>query len=244
MANWASRCVAGLALAGMASAAWAAPGFGLDLHPGTQDTSSALRIALGLTLLSLLPAILVSMTAFIRISIVLSMLRHALGMQETPSNTVLVSLSLFLTLFVMGPVLREVNQNAVEPFLHNQLAAGPALEAGSRPLRAFMVRQTREQDIALMLELAKQPEPKTVDEVRLTELVPAFMLSELRSAFQVGFVVFLPFLLIDLLVSTILMSLGMMMVPPVTISLPLKILMFVLIDGWSLVVRALLGTFN
>jgi flagellar biosynthetic protein FliP len=245
MASRARRAAAGLLLACAAGAAWAAPaGAGFDLRPGSPDTSAALRIGLGLTLLSLLPAILVSMTAFIRISIVLSMLRHALGMQETPSNTVLVSLSLFLTLFVMGPVLREVNEHALQPFLGNRLAAGPALEAGSKPLRDFMVRQTREQDLALMLELAKQPEPATVEELRLTELIPAFMLSELRAAFQAGFVVFLPFLLIDLLVSTILMSLGMMMVPPVTISLPLKILMFVLIDGWSLLVGSLLGTFS
>ncbi|HYD79900.1 MAG TPA: flagellar type III secretion system pore protein FliP [Paucimonas sp.] len=211
---------------------------------GQEEVSSALKIILGLTVLSLVPAILVSMTAFIRIVIVMSMLRHAFGMQETPPNTVLISLSLFLTLFTMMPVLNEINSQAFQPFMNGKLSSKAAAEQGVKPLREFMVRQTREQDLALMVELAKKPEPKTMEDISMVELIPAFMLSELRSAFQIGFVVFLPFLLIDLVVSTILMSLGMMMVPPVTISLPVKILMFVLIDGWSLVVKALLGTFH
>jgi flagellar biosynthetic protein FliP len=211
---------------------------------GPEEISSAMKIILGLTVLSLAPAILVSMTAFVRIIIVLSMLRHAFGMQETPPNTVLISLALFLTLFTMMPALEQVNQQAFQPFMDGKVAMGPAIEQGVKPLREFMVRQTREQDLALMVELAKKPDPKTVEDISMVELIPAFMLSELRSAFQIGFVVFLPFLLIDLVVSTILMSLGMMMVPPVTISLPVKILMFVLIDGWALVVKALLGTFH
>jgi len=228
------------------SAAWAAPVFsapGIQVNAGGADVSLALKVLLGLTVLSLAPAILVSMTAFIRIAIVLSMLRHALGMQETPPNTVIVSLALFLTLFTMAPVLQKVNQDALQPYLAGKLAPDRAASGGIAPLRDFMVRQTREPDLALMVELAKAEQPATVDDISLVQLIPAFMLSELRAAFQIGFVIFLPFLLVDLIVSSALMALGMMMVPPASISLPLKILLFVLMDGWSLVVRALLGTF-
>jgi flagellar biosynthetic protein FliP len=184
------------------------------------------------------------MTSFIRIVIVLSMLRHALGMQETPPNTVIVSLALFLTLFTMSATLQEINTQAVQPYASGTLQTDNAVAAAVKPLREFMVRQTREADLALMVELSHAERPGSVDEIGLTQLIPAFMLSELRSAFQIGFVVFLPFLLIDLIVSSALMSLGMMMVPPASISLPLKILMFVLIDGWNIVVRSLLGTFS
>ena len=223
------------------------PGVDVRLASGNaqpEQVSTALKILLGLTVLSLVPALLVSVTAFIRIVIVLSMLRHAIGMPETPPNTVLISLALFLTLFTMSPVLTQVNQQAFQPFMEGKMAANPAFDTGLKPIRDFMVRQTRESDLQLMVEIAKSPEPKTIDDIATMQLIPAFMLSELRSAFQIGFVLFLPFVLIDLIVSTILMSLGMMMVPPVTISLPLKILMFVLIDGWNLVIRALLGTFQ
>jgi len=198
---------------------------------------------LGLTVLSLAPAILMSMTAFVRIVIVLSMLRHALGMQETPPNTVVISLALFLTFFTMSGAFQEVNTKAFQPYMAGKLTTEQATENAIKPMREFMVRQTREQDLALMVELSKASPPKVIDDISLIQLIPAFMLSELRSGFQIGFVIFLPFLLIDLIVSSALMSLGMMMVPPASISLPLKILMFVLIDGWNLVVRALLGTF-
>jgi flagellar biosynthetic protein FliP len=225
----------------------ALPGLDVRLATGSgkaDDISSALKILLGMTILSLAPAILVSMTSFIRISIVLSMLRHAFGMQETPPNTVLISLSLFLTLFTMMPVINSINADAFQPYMEGKIQTALALERGVKPLREFMIRQTREQDLSLMVELAKQSAPKTADDIPTLELIPAFMLSELRSAFQIGFVIFLPFLLIDLLISTILMSLGMMMVPPVTVSLPVKVLMFVLIDGWNLVIKALVGTFH
>jgi flagellar biosynthetic protein FliP len=210
----------------------------------TAEVSSAIKIILGLTVLSLAPAILMSMTSFIRIVIVLSMLRHALGMQDTPPNTVIISLSLFLTLFTMSPALQEINTKAVQPYMAGKLSTDNAGSEAVKPLRQFMVRQTREQDLALMVELSKAEQPETIEDIGLVQLIPAFMLSELRSAFQIGFVVFLPFLLIDLIVSSALMSLGMMMVPPASIALPLKILMFVLIDGWNIVVRALLGTFS
>ncbi len=243
-----------LMLWGMAATCFAAGGSVVSL-PGVDvrlvgesaqpaQVSAALKILLGLTVLSLAPALLVSVTSFIRIIVVLSMLRHAMGMQGTPPNTVLISLSLFLTLFTMSPVLTQVNKQAFQPFMDGKMAAEPAFDTALKPIRDFMVRQTREQDLQLMVEIAKSPEPKTIDDIATVQLIPAFMLSELRSAFQIGFVVFLPFVLIDLIVSTILMSLGMMMVPPVTISLPLKVLMFVLIDGWNLVIRALLGTFQ
>lgn len=215
----------------------------MDSAANGGEMSSAIKILLGLTVLSLAPGILMSMTAFVRIVIVLSMLRYALGMQQTPPNTVVVSLALFLTFFTMAPTLTQINNEGLQPYMAGKLEAQLAVEKSMKPLRDFMVRQTREQDMALMVELAKAPQPVTVDDISMTQLIPAFMLSELRSAFQIGFVIFLPFLLVDLIVSSALMALGMMMVPPASISLPLKILMFVLIDGWNLVVRALLGTF-
>jgi flagellar biosynthetic protein FliP len=246
------RHLLGLALALAAGAACAAPAApdlalpGLQLQLGGGGPASmagAMNILLGLTVLSLAPAILMSMTSFVRIAIVLSMLRHALGMQETPPNTVIVSLALFLTFFTMAPVLQDVNTNAVQPYVAGKLKTDAAVRQATGPLRGFMIRQTRESDLALMVDIAKAEQPRTVEEIGMLQLIPAFMLSELRAAFQIGFVIFLPFLLVDLIVSSALMALGMMMVPPASISLPLKILLFVLMDGWSLVVRALLGTF-
>jgi flagellar biosynthetic protein FliP len=208
------------------------------------ETAQALRIVLGLTLLAILPALVVCLTPFLRIIIVLSMLRHGLGMNESPPNMVLVGLSLFLTLFTMSPVLERMSQDALRPFMAGTITMEQGYERGMGPLRDFMVRQTREEDLALMVELSKAERPRTMDDVTNAQLVPAYMLSELRAAFQIGFVVLLPFLLIDLVVSTILMALGMMMMPPVAVSLPLKVLMFVLVDGWSLLIRALVGSFH
>jgi flagellar biosynthetic protein FliP len=208
------------------------------------ETAQALRVVLGLTVLAILPAILVCLTSFLRIIIVLSMLRHAIGMPETPPNTVLIGLALFMTLFTMSPVLHTVNQDAFQPFMAGQLTMQEGYEKGITPLREFMVRQTREQDLALMVELSKAATPTSMADISNVQLIPAYMLSELRAAFQIGFVVFLPFLLIDLIVSSILMALGMMMMPPITIALPVKILMFILIDGWSLLLKALVGSFH
>jgi flagellar biosynthetic protein FliP len=258
MTAWSSRratlcAVLATALLACAGAAWAADAGAALALPGVQlrlggagntgEAASAIKILVGLTVLSLAPAILMSMTSFIRIVIVLSMLRHALGMQETPPNTVVISLAMFLTFFTMSPALQEMNTKAVQPYMSGSISTETALARGVAPLREFMVRQTREQDLALMVELAKAETPKSMDDISMVQLIPAFMLSELRSAFQIGFVIFLPFLLVDLIVSSALMALGMMMVPPASISLPLKILLFVLIDGWNLVVRSLLGTF-
>ena len=208
------------------------------------ETAQALRVVLGLTVLAILPALVVCLTSFLRIIVVLSMLRHAIGMNETPPNTVLIGLALFLTLFTMSPVLEKLNREAFEPFMAGKLTMEDGYKKGMAPLRDFMVRQTRETDLALMVELSKAPTPRTMEDIGNVQLIPAFMLSELRAAFQIGFVIFLPFLLIDLIVSSILMALGMMMMPPTTIALPLKVLMFILVDGWSLVLKALVGSFH
>jgi flagellar biosynthetic protein FliP len=208
------------------------------------EMSSALRIFLTLTALSFLPALLICTTAFIRIVIVLSMLRHALGLMETPPNVVVITLALFLTLFAMQPVIRQVDQTALQPYMQGKTSLPQAAAEGVKPLKAFMVRHTREQDLMLMVETAGAPRPTSIDEIDLWHLVPAFMLSELRVAFLIGFTIFLPFLLVDLVVASVLMALGMMMVPPATIAIPLKLLLFVLIDGWHIVTRALLGSLH
>ncbi len=208
------------------------------------EMASALRLFLGLTALSFIPAALVCMTCFVRIVVVLSMLRHAIGLMESPPNVVIITLALFLTLFSMQPVLQRLNDEALQPYLNGQLKVAAAASKGAEPLKDFMVRQTREQDLALMIELAHAERPQSLEEVSLLHLIPAFMLSELRTAFQIGFVIFLPFLLIDLIVASVLMALGMMMVPPSTVSVPLKLLLFVLIDGWNIVTRSLLGTIH
>ncbi|TKC89812.1 flagellar type III secretion system pore protein FliP [Trinickia terrae] len=197
-----------------------------------------------LTMLSIGPALIVSMTAFIRIVIVLSMIRHAFGMPETPPTPVLISLALFLTAFAMTPTLETINHDALQPFLSGRIEVGRALELSAAPIRDFMLRQVHEDELRLMYELSHKPVPDTPADVSLLQLTPAFILNELRVAFQIGFVVLLPFLLIDLVVSSVLLSLGMLMVPPATISLPLKVLMFVLIDGWGLVLRGVLGSFR
>lgn len=207
-------------------------------------TALALRIAIGLTLVAVVPGLLVCMTAFLRIIIVLSMLRHAIGMQETPPNTALIGIAIFLTMFTMAPVFQTVNTTSLQPFLAGKTAPEQAYERGIVPMREYMVRQTREQDLALMVELSHAPQPRDMNDISNVQLIPAYMLSELRAAFQIGFMVFLPFILIDLIVSSLLMALGMMMMPPATIALPLKILMFILVDGWGLLLRALVGSFH
>jgi flagellar biosynthetic protein FliP len=216
----------------------------LDPGQGGAPIASALRIVALLTLLAIVPAAVIAMTSFTRTIIVLSILRHAFGMQDTPPNMVLVSLALFLTLFTMSPAFQQINTASIQPLMKGTIQMDAAVDAAVLPLREFMLRQTREKDLVLILEVAKVPVPDSIAEVRTVHVIPAFLLSELKTAFQIGFVIFLPFLLLDLVVASILMSMGMMMVPPTTISLPLKILMFVLIDGWGLTVRALLGSFH
>jgi flagellar biosynthetic protein FliP len=247
------RSIRGLAAALVllgAGAAWAAaappPSPWSLAEQGAQspEMASALRIFLGLTALSFIPAVLVCMTCFVRIVVVLSMLRHAIGLMESPPNIVIITLALFLTLFSMQPVLQRLNDGALQPYLDGKVKMSTAAERGIEPLKDFMVRQTREQDLGLMIELADAERPQSLADVSMLHLIPAFMLSELRTAFQIGFIIFLPFLLIDLIVASALMALGMMMVPPTTVSVPLKLLLFVLIDGWNIVTRSLLGTIH
>ncbi len=207
-------------------------------------TAEVVRIALILTLMALLPALLIGMTSFVRIAVVLSMIRHAFGMPETPPNQVLISLALFLTVFSMMPTFEAVNARALQPFLDGRLTVQEAIGQGTGPVRDFMLRQVRDQDIKTVYDISRKPLPARAADVDLLQLVPAFMLNELRVAFKIGFVVLLPFLLIDLVVSSVLLALGMLMVPPSTLSLPIKVLMFVLIDGWSLVLQGVLGSFR
>jgi flagellar biosynthetic protein FliP len=202
------------------------------------------RITLILTVLAIVPAILVSMTSFVRIVIVLAMVRHAFGMPETPPNAVLVSLALFLTAFTMSPTLSTINRAALQPLMAGSINAEQALAAGSAPLRDFMLSQTRDSDIEAIYGIAGEPVPQRPQDVEILKLAPAFILNELRVSFTIGFVILLPFLVIDLVVSSVLLALGMMMVPPTTISLPIKLLMFVLIDGWRLVLTGVLGSFG
>jgi len=209
-----------------------------------EEVATALKILAVLTALTLAPAALVVMTAFTRIIVVLAMLRMAIGMQETPPNSVLVSLALFLTLFTMQPVLSQIDSQAFQPYVAGKMGFERAAEAGLQPLREFMIRQTRETDLMLMLDVSQAPAPQDVDEVRTVHLVPAFMLSELKTAFQIGFAIFIPFLIIDMVVASVLMSMGMMMLPPVMIALPFKLVFFVLVDGWYLVAGSLVRSFG
>lgn len=210
----------------------------------TGATTEAVRLAVILAVLAVIPAILISTTSFIRIVVVLAMVRHAFGMPQTPPNAVLTSLALFMTAFIMSPTLAQLNEKGLQPLLEGRGEITAIMEQGAEPLRDFMLAHTRESDLEMVYRMSGSPLPATPQDVELFKLVPAFMLNELRVAFTIGFVVLLPFLLIDLVVASILLSLGMMMVPPATISLPIKVLMFVLIDGWSLVLEGLFGSFT
>lgn len=206
--------------------------------------SPALQAFALLTILSLAPGILIMLSSFTRIVVVLSMLRSALGLQQTPPNTVIISLALFLTLFTMMPVAKNIYDQSYEPYQAKQINGEIALQKAEKPLRQFMLKQTREKDLQLIWQLAKEPIPSSAEDIKFYQLIPAFLLSELQTAFQIGFMIFLPFLLVDLIVSGILITMGMMMMPPMTISLPIKILLFVLIDGFDLVVQALVTSFH
>ena len=210
---------------------------------GIGAVSAPLQIVLLLTLISFLPAILVTMTSFTRIAIVFHFLRQALGTQEMPSNQILIGLALFLTMFIMAPVGAQINQLAVEPTLAGRMNVTEAIAKGTPPLREFMLKQTREADLALFIELGKIPKPKSASELPMTVVMPAYVISELKTGFQMGFFLFVPFLLIDLVVSTTLLSMGMMQLPPAMVSLPFKILLFVMIDGWNLLVGSIVRSF-
>ncbi|MBT3144356.1 flagellar type III secretion system pore protein FliP [Neptunomonas phycophila] len=211
---------------------------------GNQNYSVTIQILALMTMLTFLPAILLMMTSFTRIVIVFSILRQALGLQQTPSNQVMIGLALFLTLFIMTPVLNEVNQVAVQPYLNEELDPFGAVQAASQPFREFMMHQTRENDLNLFLRISGTPDVNTPEDIPFTVLVPAFVTSELKTAFQIGFMIFIPFLVIDLVVASVLMAMGMMMLSPVIISLPFKIMLFVMVDGWVMIVGSLVASFG
>jgi flagellar biosynthetic protein FliP len=211
---------------------------------GGDSMSVGVQLLLLLTVLSLVPAILMMVTSFIRISIVLSFARTAIGMPQLPPNQIVLGLALFLTVFVMAPVWTHVNDEALQPYLNNEISMDDAIARGSAPLREFMLKQTRERDLALFISLGKLDQPNTPDDVPTYVIIPSFMISELKTAFQMGFLILLPFVVIDMVVSSALMSMGMMMLPPTTISLPFKVLLFVMADGWYLISRSLVASFG
>ena len=208
-----------------------------------QSYSLSIQILVLMTLLTLLPAAILSTSAFVRIIIVLSILRQALGTAQTPPNQVLLGIALFLTFFVMSPVISDIHQNAATPYIDGEISAADALSTGIQPLRRFMLDQTRDSDLQLFAEIAGIPDIASVDEAPLSIVIPSFMVSELKTAFQIGFLVFIPFLVIDLVVSSVLMSMGMMMLSPMLISLPFKIMLFVMVDGWALLLGTLASSF-
>jgi flagellar biosynthetic protein FliP len=226
------------------ASAFAAPPSALDLKvDGVGTVSAPLQIVLFLTLLSFIPAILVVMTSFTRIAIVFHFLRQALGTNDMPSNQMLVGLTLFLTAFIMAPVATQINDRAVQPALAGRMSVGDAIEQGAPPLREFMLKQTRAADLALFVELGRIERPATPADLPMRVVIPAYAISELKTGFQMGFFLFIPFLLIDLVVSTTLLSMGMMQLPPAMISLPFKVMLFVMIDGWNLIVVSVVRSF-
>ncbi|KQN41941.1 flagellar biosynthesis protein flip [Frigoribacterium sp. Leaf44] len=219
-------------------------GLNIDINGPDGAPSQAVVTLIGITLLSVAPALLLMMTSFTKIFVVLAMTRNALALPSIPPNQVLAGLALFLSLFIMAPILTHINTDAVQPYLDGRLDLQGAIDAGIAPLREFMLAHTREEDLALMTRSANQPNPDSQADVPMLTLIPSFMISELRAAFIIGFVIFIPFLVIDLVVSAALMSMGMMMLPPVMISLPFKILLFVLVDGWGLIIKSLIESYQ
>lgn len=219
---------------------------GLSLSTNSDETSlsGTLQILLIITVISLAPSILVMVTSFTRIIIVLHFVRTAIGTQSSPPNNVLIGLSLFLTLFIMSPVIAQIKTEAYDPLVAEEITQQEALERGIQPLREFMLKQTRQDDLRLFMDIAKIEPVESVDELSITIIIPAFIISELRAAFIIGFLIYVPFIVIDMVVSSVLMSMGMMMLPPTTISMPFKILLFILADGWNLVIGQLVNSFN
>lgn len=217
---------------------------GVDQAEEPGDVAVTLQILLLLTVLALAPSIMVMMTSFTRIAIVLSFLRRALGTQQSPPTQLLIGLSLFLTFFIMAPVWSQINEQALQPYLRHELSQKTALKEAIQPLRTFMLRQTREKDLGLFVRMAGLGKPRNSSDIPTHVLIPAFIVSEFRIAFQIGFILYVPFLMIDMIIASVLLSMGMMMLPPIMISLPFKILLFVLVDGWYLIVDSLVSGFN
>ena len=222
------------------------PRVNIGVTPATKpaDVALSLQILLLLTVLALAPTLLVLVTSFTRIVVVLSFVRTALGTQSNPPTQVLVGLALFLTFFIMNPVITDINKNALQPYLGNKISQAVALDRAQVPLRAFMFRQTREKDIALFYHMSNEPRPAKQADVPTYLLIPAFVISELKTGFEIGFAIYIPFIVIDMVVASVLLSMGMMMIPPVLISLPFKILIFLLVDGWNLTVSSLFASFK
>lgn len=234
------------AIVGEASAAPLIPSVSVDVGTSNnpKDVSSTLQLIAVLTVLSVAPSILIMTTAFVRIVVVLSFLRQAMSTQTTPPNMVLISLAMFLTFYIMTPYWTQMNDNGLQPYLAGQITQEQALENVVEPMREFMFRQTREADLALFVNLSEAPRPEGPEDVSTFTLIPAFVISELKTAFQLGFMIYIPFIVIDMIVATTLMSMGMMMLPPVMISLPFKILLFVMVDGWHLLIQSLISSFR
>ncbi|WP_145318890.1 MULTISPECIES: flagellar type III secretion system pore protein FliP [Paenibacillus] len=245
---WLACFLMGLISLASVTVAFAEPIPNIDIQIGNGDggtpSTSSLSIILLITVLSIAPAMLVLMTSFTRIVIVLGFVRTSLGTQQMPPNQVLVGLALFLTLFIMSPTLSSINQVALQPYLQGELTQTEALEKAADPIKKFMFTHTREKDLLLFMKYNQTEQPETYQDIPITVMVPAYVISELKTAFQMGFMIFIPFLVIDIVVASTLMAMGMMMLPPVMISLPFKILLFVLVDGWYLVVKSLLLSFN
>jgi flagellar biosynthetic protein FliP len=237
-----------LIMAGAVAYAEPLPIPSLNIGVGTatkpNDVAVTVQIFLLLTIMSLAPGLLIMTTSFTRISVVLSFLRTAIGTQSAPSNQVILSLSMFLTFFIMTPVWQQINKEAYQPWKAQQISQEQAMERAVKPVRKFMLSQTREKDLALFVNLSKLPRPKNAEEIPTLTIIPAFMISELRTAFQIGFLIYIPFIVVDMVVASVLMSMGMMMLPPVMISLPFKILLFTLVDGWGLVIGSLVNSFG
>ncbi len=208
-----------------------------------QQVSVVLQILFLMTVLTLAPAIVVMMTSFTRLVVVFSLIRHALGTQQMPPNQVLIGLALLLTFFLMSPVYTRVHQEAIQPFMAEEISQKEAIEKALKPVREFMFKQTRKKDLALFLSIAKEEKPKSLDEVPTVALIPSFVISELKTAFQIGFLIYIPFLVIDMVVASVLLSMGMMMLPPFMVSLPFKLMLFVLVDGWYLLVGSMIKSF-
>jgi len=217
---------------------------GLEDADDPEKVSSALQILVLLTILTLAPAILIMTTSFARIIIVLSFLRQAMGTQQTPPTQILIGLALFLTMFVMGPVWNEINEGALKPYMEEELGQFEALKLAEIPIKRFMLNHTREKDLSLFVHLSEDKNPQSEEDVSIQTVVPAFIISELKTAFQIGFLVYIPFLILDMVVASILLSMGMMMLPPVLISLPFKLMLFVMVDGWYLTVGSLMRSFS
>ena len=235
-----------LALVGTAVAQAADPAIPLGLGDlsSPEQISTALQIMLLLTVLTLAPAILVMVTCFTRIVVVFGFLRQAMGTQQMPPNQVMIALALFLSFYIMSPVINEINKTALQPYINEEIDRSEALKRAEQPIRSFMLAQTREKDLALFVSMGQDERPKNVSEVSTLTVIPAFALSEIRTAFQIGFLIYIPFLVLDMVIASVLLSMGMMMLPPVMISLPFKLLLFVLVDGWNLLIGSLVRSFS